>query len=48
MSSGFTARNSWFAIEIQFLETRETHALYLDAQFCLFVQSDLSIVDYYM
>ena len=43
---GATARATWLAIESQFLGNRETRALYLDAQFCNFVQGDLSITDY--
>ncbi|XP_072147853.1 uncharacterized protein [Setaria viridis] len=37
---------TWLAIEMQFLGNRETRALYLDAKFRTFVQSDLSITDY--
>ena len=43
---GATARATWLAIESQFLGNQETRALYLDAQFCNFVQGDLSITDY--
>ncbi|XP_012698986.1 uncharacterized protein LOC101779675 [Setaria italica] len=37
---------TWLAIEMQFLGNWETRALYLDAKFRTFVQSDLSITDY--
>ncbi|XP_039775557.1 uncharacterized protein LOC120643099 [Panicum virgatum] len=43
---GSTARAAWLAVEYQFLDNRETRALYLDAKFCSFSQGDLSITDY--
>ena len=46
MERGATARATWLAIETQFLGNQETRALYLDTQFCNFVQGDLSITEY--
>lgn len=45
--SDVTARAIWLALESQFLGSRETCTLYLDAAFRNFVQGDLSITDYY-
>jgi hypothetical protein len=46
MEHGATARATWLATETQFLGNQETWTLYLDAQFCNFVQGDLSITEY--
>ena len=43
---GRTARDTWLCIEEQFLGNREARALHLDAEFCMFVQGDLSVGDY--
>ena len=42
-----TARLTWLCTEDMFRGNRETHALQLDAEFRLFEQGDLSIIDYY-
>jgi hypothetical protein len=44
---GGTARRAWLTIEEQFLGNREARALCLDAEFCVFMQGDLSIGDYH-
>jgi hypothetical protein len=44
---GCTARHLWLAIENQFLGNCEHHTLHLDAAFRTFVQSDLSVNEYY-
>jgi hypothetical protein len=41
-----TAQQFWVALEEQFLNNREAHALHLDAQFRFFMQGDLSVDDY--
>jgi hypothetical protein len=41
-----TAQQLWVALEEQFLDNREVHALHLDTQFWLLVQSDLSVDNY--
>jgi hypothetical protein len=45
-SQGDIARDTWFAVESQFLGNREIRAIQLETRFCNFVQGDLSIVEY--
>jgi hypothetical protein len=40
---GCTTRHLWLVIENQCLNNREQHTLHLDADFCTFVQGDLSV-----
>ncbi|WVZ53344.1 LOW QUALITY PROTEIN: hypothetical protein U9M48_004304, partial [Paspalum notatum var. saurae] len=46
MERGASARQTWPAVEMQFLGNRETRALYLNSEFHNFEQGDLSITDY--
>ena len=45
-SQGGTARDTWLAVESQFLENREMRAIQLETRFRNFVQGDLSIAEY--
>ena len=45
-SQGGTARDTWLAVESQFLGNQEMHAIQLETRFCNFVQGDLSIAEY--
>jgi hypothetical protein len=44
--NGHTARDTWLALENQFIGNRETHTLHIDTIFCNFVQGDLNMNDY--
>ena len=46
MTPDASAHTVWAAVESQFLDNQETHALLLDTQFRGFKQGDLSISDY--
>jgi hypothetical protein len=45
-SQGGTARDTWLAVESQFLGNREMHAIQLETRFRNFIQGDLSIAKY--
>ena len=47
ISDGYsTVRDAWLAVESQFINNCETHAMLLEAKFQNYVQGDLSIAEY--